>query len=119
MEKLCFSSKWVDLVMRCITSVSYSVLVNGVACGNITPSRGLRQGDPLSPTLFLICTEGLSALIHEAARNHRWTGISICRGCPRVTHFLFANDSILFYKASAEECWVLKQILQNYKEASS
>ena len=111
MEKLGFSSKWVDLVMRCITSVSYSILINGVACGNIAPTRGLRQGDPLSPTLFLICTEGLSALIHEAARNHLWTGISICRGSLRVTHLLFADDSILFCKASAEDCRVLKHIL--------
>ena len=69
MEKLGFSSKWVDLVMRCITSMSYSVLINGAACGNITPSRELQQEDPLSPTLFLICIEGLSTLIHEAARN--------------------------------------------------
>ena len=118
MEKLGFSPKWVNLVMRCITSVSYSVLINGVACGNITPTRGLRQGDPLSPTLFLICTEGLSALIHKATRNQHSTGISICRGCLRVTHLLFADDSILFYKASTEECQVLKQILQKYEEDS-
>ena len=111
MEKLGFSSKWVDLVMRCITSVSYSVLINSAACGNITPSRGFRQADPLSPTLFLICTEGLFALIHEAARNHLWTGISICRGSLRVTHLLFLDDSILFCKAGVEECRVLKQIL--------
>ena len=118
MEKLGFSAKWVDLVMRCITSVSYSILINGVACGNIAPTRGLRQGDPLSPTLFLICTEGLSALIHEAARNHLWIGISICRGSPRVTHLLFADDSILFCKAGAKDCRVLKHILQTYEEAS-
>ena len=68
-EKLGFNSKWVNLVIRCITSVSYSVIINGTACGNIMPTQGLRQGDPLSSTLFLICTEGLSALIHEAARN--------------------------------------------------
>ena len=67
MEKLGFSSKWVDLVMRCITSVSNSVLINSAAYGNITPSHGFRQADPLSLTLFLICTEGLSALIHEGA----------------------------------------------------
>ena len=91
MEKLGFSSRWINLVMKCITSISYSVIINGATCGNIVPTRGLRQGDPLSPTLFLICTEGLSALINEAARNLRLTGISICRGCPRVTHLLFAR----------------------------
>ena len=118
MEKLGFSSRWVNLVMKCITSVSYSVIINGVACGNIVPTRGLRQGDPLSPTLFLICTEGLSALINEATRNQRLTGISICRGSPSVTHLLFADDSILFCKASAGECRELKVLLQKYEDAS-
>ena len=42
MEKLGFSPKWVNLVMRCITSMSYSILINGVACGNITSTRGLQ-----------------------------------------------------------------------------
>ena len=67
LEKLGFSSRWVNLVMKCITLVSYSVIITGAACGNIMPTRGLRQGDPLFPTLFIICTEGLSALINEAA----------------------------------------------------
>ena len=118
MEKLGFSSKWIDLVMRCISLVSYSILINGTACGNIIPTRGLRQGDPLSPTLFLICTEGLYALINRFVWNQLLTGISICRGCPRVTHFLFAGDSILFCKASVEESRVLKNILQQYEDSS-
>ena len=63
MEKLGFHSKWRSLMMQCITIVTYVVLVNGKPSGHIIPSRGLRQGDPLSPYLFLICTEGLSALI--------------------------------------------------------
>ena len=63
MEKMGFYNRWRDLVIQCITLVSYLVLINGVAYGNIHPSRGLRQGDPLSPSLFLLCVEGLSALI--------------------------------------------------------
>ena len=118
MEKLGFSSKWINLVMRCISSVSYLVIVNGAACGNIIPTRGLRQGDPLSPTLFLICTEGLFAFIHRAAKNQCLICISIYKGCPRVTHLLFADDSILFYKASVGESRELRYILQKYKEAS-
>lgn len=64
MEKLGFDRKWVNLIMQYISSVSYSVIINGEAYGNITPSRGLRQGDLLSLGLFLLCIEGLSALIH-------------------------------------------------------
>ena len=69
MEKLGFAEKWIDIIMNCVSSVSYSVLISGEAYGNISPSRGIRQGDPLSPCLFLLCAEGFSALIHEAAMN--------------------------------------------------
>ena len=114
-EKLGFCSKWVNLIMQCITSVSYSVLINGATYGSIKPSRGLRQGDPLSPSLFLLCAEGLSAIIHEAVRNHSLTGIFICRSSPSVTHLFFADDSILFCKANSDKCQELKLILQMYE----
>ena len=96
--------------MHCISSVSFSVLINGAAYGNIIPSRGLRQGDPLSPSLFLLCAEGLSAILHEAARNHSLSGISISCNYPKITHLFFADDSILFCKANTEECQTLVQI---------
>ena len=118
MEKLGFCSKWVNLIMQCITSVSYSVLVNGAAYGSIKPSRGLRQGDPLSPSLFLLCAEGLSAIINEAVRNHSFSSISVCRSSPSVTHLFFVDDSILFCKANSDECQELKLILQMYENAS-
>ena len=66
MRKMGFNEGWISLVMRCISSVSYSVIINGETFGNIVPFRGLRQGDPLLLYLFLLCAEGLSTLLHEA-----------------------------------------------------
>ena len=84
--------------MLCISSLSYSIIINGEACGNVIPSRGIRQGDPLSPYLFLLCAEGFSTLIHKAARDNQIRGMSIGRGCPKITHLLFADDSLFFAK---------------------
>ena len=69
MKKLGFHDSWIFLIMRCITSISYFVLINGVAYGNIIPSRGLHQGDPLSSYLFLLCADGFSSLISKVVRN--------------------------------------------------
>ena len=117
MIKMGFSKKWVDLIMNCISSVSYSVIINGEACGNITPTRGIRQGDLLSPYIFLLCVEGLSALIHKVTRDKQISGISIGRGCPFLTHLFFADDSLLFCKENVQECQKLVDILNCYEAA--
>ena len=63
MRKLGFNERWITLMMVCVKTVSYSVLLNGEPKGLINPTRGIRQGNPLSPFLFLLCTEGLNNLI--------------------------------------------------------
>ena len=110
-----FHERWINLIMHCITTVTYSILINGVAHGNIIPTRGLQQGDPLSPYLFLLCADGFSSLINQTARNKMLNGVSICRGCPMVTHLFFANDSLLFCKASRQECQKIVEIHELYK----
>ena len=69
MRKMGFHERWISLIMMCVTTVSYSVLINGEPKGKITPSRELRQGDPISPYLFLLCTEGLSTMIKKEERG--------------------------------------------------
>ena len=69
MLKMGFYQRWVDLIMAGIMSTSYSVLVNGVPSGFIKPSRGIRQGDPLSPYIFLLCSEGFFALLRNAVQQ--------------------------------------------------
>jgi len=66
MEKMGFHERWISLIMHCKTTVSYSVLINGVAYGSIIPTRGLCQGDFLSSYLFLLCADGFSFLINNA-----------------------------------------------------
>src|SRR5687768_15738789 len=63
MLKLGFRQEWVELIMRCVETVSLSVRVNGQVFGTFHPLRGIRQGDPISPYLFLLCSEGLSCLL--------------------------------------------------------
>ena len=93
--KLGFHNKWVSLLMKCVRSVTYRVKVNGDLTEVIYPQRGLRQGDPLSPYLFLICAEGFSSLLHTAEDQGLIEGIQICPGAPSVPHLLFADDSFL------------------------
>ena len=113
-----FHEKWINLIMHCITTISYFVLINGVAYGSIIPTRGLRQGDLVSPYIFLLCAYGFSSLTNDAARNQRINGVLICKGSPKITHLFFADDNLLFCKANIQECQNLINILQLY-EASS
>ena len=82
MRKLGFADQWVDLIMKCVTTVTYRVKVNGEYTHQFVPQRGLRQGDPLSPYLFILCAEGLSALFRRAEVNGELEGIRVCPGAP-------------------------------------
>ena len=66
MCKMRFSETWITWIMRCITSVKYKVLMNGQSRGNIESGRGLRQRDPLSPFIIILCTEALATLLNHA-----------------------------------------------------
>lgn len=117
MLHLGFSEAWVARVMECVSSVSNSFSVNGQLFDSIYPHRGLRQGDPLSPYLFLLCAEGLGALLKQAYQSRMLSGISIARGVP-ISHLFFADDSIIFTRASIKEAETIRSILRQYEVLS-
>jgi hypothetical protein len=89
MKKIGFSKTCIGWIMQCVTTVAYSVLVNGVPVGNIKPSRGIRHGDLLSPYLFILCAEGLSAPFHHAERTHLIGGVPTLPRGMRINHLFF------------------------------
>ncbi|XP_050222666.1 uncharacterized protein LOC126672755 [Mercurialis annua] len=118
MQKLGFNAKWIALIMECISSVCYTSVGDCYDDDPIKPSRGLRQGDPLSPYLFIICAEGLSCLLAREEERGRIHGVSVCRGAPAINHLFFADDCYLFFRASLEEARVVKAVLKSYEGLS-
>ncbi|KAA3485547.1 reverse transcriptase [Gossypium australe] len=115
MKKMGFESIWIELIMKCIITASYAVIINENRGRNFQPTRGLRQGGPLSPFLFLICSEGLSALMRSAMRNGFVRGAKACRRGPEISHLLFADDCILFGEVTEKRENVVKDILKEYE----
>lgn len=118
LHKLGFDGVFCQWVMKCVQTVSYSVVVNGEATGYITPFKGLRQGDLLLPFLFLICLEGLSALIQNEERVRCIRGITSNHVVEPLSHVFFTDDSVFFCQATKPEAIHVNGVLQKYAEGS-
>lgn len=108
MLKFGFSRHWTEMIMRCVKTATFSVKLNGGLSNRFIPSRGLRQGDPLSPYLFLFCVEGFFAMLKNAQREKELKGVSFGTNGPTVTHLLFVDDSVVFLEGSRDNFEALR-----------
>jgi hypothetical protein len=113
-----FFDKWIKWINQCITTTSFSILLNGGSYGFFHPQRGLRQGDPLSPFLFIMGIEVLSRLLLRAENTSQIHGIRAVRGYTPITHLMFADDLLLFTRSSHEELNAILNCLEIYQSWS-
>ena len=116
--KFRFHEVFVFWVMQCVSTVSFSVLINGGKSKCFQPSRGLRQGDPLSPYLFILCQEVFLRLIDKEIAAGVISGVSMNRNGPAFMNVMYADDIMLFTKASNREVQALDACLEKYYQWS-
>ena len=105
--------------MRCITTFSFSFLINGSVKGHVIATRGLHQGHLLSPYVFLLCAKGLFAVINRRERRRVIHGLSVAQGALKYPTFFFsfADNSLIFGRATVGECDQLKKMFSAYEKA--
>lgn len=103
--------------MKCIRSVSYTVLLNGQSHEHIVPERGIRQGDPLSPFIFILCAEALVHVMSRAESNGLIHGMQLTKKCSSVQHLLFADDSFFLCKANLPKVAEFLRCLKLYGDS--
>ena len=113
-----FPDNLIELIMSCVSTVSTSLLFNGGCLESFHPSRGIRQGDPLSPYLFILCMEFLGHLIKEKCVTKLWSPVKSSRSGPSFSHLFFADDLVLFASADLENCHAINDALQEFCSCS-
>jgi DNA-directed RNA polymerase subunit F len=113
-EKLGFHSTWVSWIKLCISSSSFSILLNGSPFSRFSPKRGIRQGDPLSPFLFILGSKVLSRLMFREESLGNIRGLKISRHSLAIHHLLFVDDLLIFGKATPKEANNVHSYLEKY-----
>lgn len=114
LEKMEFNKKWIGWIIGCVTSVNYMILVNGSLGNKMTPTRGIRQGDPISQYLFILCMEGLSLSLRRMEYEGNIEGIKIERNSSPISHLLFIDDCYIFTKIKIKYAKNLRKFLAKF-----
>ena len=121
LDKMGFGRRWLSWMKWCISTASFSILINGSPAGFFQSSRGLRQGDPLSPYLFVIDIEALSCLINRAVYGNYLSGIRVANGRGEdllISHLLYADDTLIFCEDDIEQLKFLSWFLMWFEAMS-
>ncbi|GKV37508.1 hypothetical protein SLEP1_g45534 [Rubroshorea leprosula] len=113
-----FTVKWRKWIRECLQTSMISILVNGSPTKQFSVNKGIRQGDPLSPFLFLLVAKGLNGLMQSAVEKNLFKGVRIGNGNIAISHLQFADDTLFFGEASEENIQVIKCILRTFELAS-
>lgn len=118
LQKMSFLKTWCKWIKACTSRASLLVIINGKASDLFSSTQGVRQGDPLSPTLFIIMVEAFSKTIKLHNSLGKWKGVHIHGTSLFITHSLFANDTLFFGNSHASEAKQINHILQLYSNVS-
>ncbi|MCH84888.1 LINE-1 reverse transcriptase like, partial [Trifolium medium] len=118
MKRFGFCSMWIEWMRICIFAGNLSVLVNGSPTEEINIQRGLKQGDPLAPFLFLLVAEGFGGVMRTAVEGTSFKGFSIGREGLQISHLQYADDTLCIGEATVQNLWTLKAILRGFEMAS-
>ncbi|KAL5743522.1 hypothetical protein ACOSQ2_026638 [Xanthoceras sorbifolium] len=100
--------------MSCITSVTYKVILNGEATSSFNPGCSMRQGDPLSSYIFVLCMKKLFLIIFENVKNKGWRPVKVSRGGLGITHLFFADNLVLFGEANATQAEIMRSCMDDF-----
>lgn len=118
LQKTGFSQPWINIIMQCVSTVTYSILINGAPTVSFRPSQGIRQGDPLSSYLFILCVNILSCMLLDMEGKGLVQGIELRKGEIPITRMFFVDSILIFMKINKQTPGRLKDTLESFCKMS-